>query len=132
MPKFTPAQSAIGCANLLTILGGFGMGVKIGFAHAQGVAISPGLENTMLYGPSLLSGFLGYKGSKELISHPDNVDELASMQMDSVPSHLRDSVYQTKRQFITGCFPTIMPIACMGLTAAATTAGYYLGRTLAQ
>lgn len=127
----TPTRAAVGCLNLISILGGLGAGVTLGYRHANGIAMASDFENALKYGPSLISGVLGYISAKEIMADSDAIEELATMGLEKIPSEAREGMYKARKGCI-GCSPVSAPVMSAGLTALATWAGYYLGRNLSQ
>ncbi len=134
MPNITPKQSCLGCVTLLSMAGGFVAGLKVGYAHSNGIDLSSlsALEGALLTGPTIITGITARMGAQEMISNPSNVEELSKFGSSILPPEYREQLVERQRENIHKNYTTSTPIIAAGMAAAATAVGYYIGSTLAR
>lgn len=129
MPEITPQRQAVGCFSLISILGGFGAGVTLGFRDSHGVDMTPAFEHALKYGPSAISAALGYISAKDILGDSKALNEMTQNVPACVPIEKREEVREFARG-CAGCSPITTPIISAGFTALVTYGGYCLGRSL--
>ena len=129
MPEITGKRVAMGCANLVTMIGGFGLGIYYGIAKSKGISDPPGKE-ILLYAPTFFGGVLGYAGSSDITSDSKALEEAKDMSKKfgrkmnpNLPGDLVDRVVDAQKA------PSPIAGGVVGaiINAAVTGVGYFIG-----
>ncbi|MBP7708736.1 hypothetical protein KA107_03545 [Candidatus Pacearchaeota archaeon] len=133
MPQYTPARGAMGCANIVTILGGFGCGVYAGFKQATGVELGSLAHYLLLYAPTGLAAVLGHAMGKDLGQDSSAMRELAQNQLDRIHPIIRSQVDpEALARYNASNSSRGIAMTSTIVTGVATAAGYWLGKKLAS
>lgn len=120
MPEMTPARAGLGCANLLTIVGGFGAGVYLGLNSARGIEVDH--EGILKYSPAAVSGFFGFMAGADLARDPNAVIEIVK----DMPHGLEEQAAGC----MMGCGPIIGGVSSAAVASLGTFVGYIAGKSL--
>jgi hypothetical protein len=109
MPEKSPFEpSGYNCLLGMIGMGSFVAGLYHGLSDAKGVPMNPGLEDTLMYLPSVVGGFAG----------------------TSLPARLKNFLPQPSQQAPEGCNGCMGFVSGALVTGAWNVAGYGLGRIL--
>ena len=133
MVEMTPERAKRGCLGFLTLVGGFGAGIFVGYNQAHSNDLAPVVSTGLLVAPAGLSGILGYKNGKDFGSDPQAIREVANLQLGKENSMARSIIdpeklarYNASRA--TGAYTWGGAIT----TAVATAIGYGLAKYLSN